>query len=40
MGTTQNALYKVLYDARKRLKKRMEAAGISPKEMLQVLDEG
>jgi RNA polymerase sigma-70 factor (ECF subfamily) len=40
MGTTQNALYKVLYDARKRLKKRMEAAGISPKEMLQVFDEG
>ena len=40
MGTTQNALYKVLYDARKRLKKRMEAAAISPKEMLQVLDEG
>ena len=40
MGTTQNALYKVLYDARKRLKKRMEAAGISPKEMLEVFDEG
>jgi RNA polymerase sigma-70 factor (ECF subfamily) len=40
MGTTQNALYKVLYDARKRLKKRMEAVGISPKEMLQVFDEG
>src|SRR5919107_4579379 len=40
MGTTQNALYKVLHDARKRLKRRMEAAGISPKEMLQVFDEG
>ena len=40
MGTTQNALYKVLHDARKRLKRRMEAAGISPKEMLEVFDEG
>ncbi len=40
MGTTQNALYKVLHDARKRLKRRMEAAGISPREMLEVFDEG
>jgi RNA polymerase sigma-70 factor, ECF subfamily len=40
MGTTQNALYKVLHHARKRLKRRMEAAGISPKEMLEVFDEG
>ena len=40
MGTTPNALYKVLHDARKRLKRRMEAAGISPKEMLEVFDEG
>ena len=40
MGTTQNALYKVLHDARKRLKGRMEAAGISPKEMLEVFEEG
>jgi RNA polymerase sigma-70 factor (ECF subfamily) len=40
MGTTQNALYKVLYDARKRLKRRMEVAGISPKEMLEVFEEG
>jgi RNA polymerase sigma-70 factor, ECF subfamily len=40
MGTTQNALYKVLHDARKRLKRRMEAAGISPKEMLEVFAEG
>jgi len=40
MGTTQNALYKVLHDARKRLKRRMEAAGISPKEVLEVFDEG
>jgi RNA polymerase sigma-70 factor, ECF subfamily len=40
MGTNQNALYKLLHDARKRLKRRMEAAGISPKEMLEVFDEG
>src|SRR5918993_18835 len=29
MGTTQNALYKVLHDARRKLKRRMEAAGIA-----------
>src|SRR3712207_4480498 len=40
MGTNQNALYKLLHDARKKLKRRMEAAGISPKEMLEVFDEG
>ena len=40
MGTNQNALYKLLHDARKRLKRRMEAAGISPREMLEVFDEG
>ena len=40
MGTNQNALYKLLHDARKRLKRRMEVAGISPKEMLEVFDEG
>jgi RNA polymerase sigma factor (sigma-70 family) len=40
MGTNQNALYKVLHDARKRLKRRMEAAGISPREALAAFDEG
>jgi RNA polymerase sigma-70 factor, ECF subfamily len=40
MGTNQNALYKVLHDARKRLKRRMEAAGISSKEVLAAFDEG
>ena len=40
MNTNQNALYKVLHDARKRLKGRMEAAGISPREALEAFDEG
>jgi RNA polymerase sigma-70 factor, ECF subfamily len=40
MGTTQNALYKLLYDARKRLKRQMEAAGLSAEEVLAVFDEG
>jgi RNA polymerase sigma-70 factor, ECF subfamily len=40
MGTNQNALYKLLHDARRRLKRRMEAMGISPKEVLAVFDEG
>jgi RNA polymerase sigma-70 factor (ECF subfamily) len=30
MGTNQNALYKLLHDARKKLKRRVEAAGLSP----------
>ena len=40
MGTTQNALYKLLHDARKKLKRQMEAAGLSAKEVLAVFDEG
>ena len=40
MGTNQNALYKLLHDARKKLKRQMEAAGISSKEVLAVFDEG
>jgi len=40
MGTNQNALYKLLHDARKKLKRRMEAAGLSPQEVLAVFDEG
>jgi RNA polymerase sigma-70 factor (ECF subfamily) len=40
MGTNQNALYKLLHDARKKLKGRMEAAGISSKEVLEVFGEG
>jgi RNA polymerase sigma-70 factor (ECF subfamily) len=40
MGTNQNALYKLLHDARRRLKRRMEAAGLSPKEVLALFEEG
>jgi RNA polymerase sigma factor (sigma-70 family) len=40
MGTNQNALYKLLHDARRRLKRRMEAAGLSPQEVLATFDEG
>ena len=40
MNTNQNALYKLLHDARKKLKGRMEAAGISPSEALAAFDEG
>jgi RNA polymerase sigma-70 factor (ECF subfamily) len=40
MGTNQNALYKLLHDARKKLKRQMEAADISAKEALAVFDEG
>jgi RNA polymerase sigma-70 factor (ECF subfamily) len=40
MGTNQNALYKLLHDARRRLKRRMEAAGLSPKEVLGLFEEG
>jgi len=40
MGTTQNALYKLLHDARRKLKRRMKAAGLSPQEVLAVFEEG
>jgi RNA polymerase sigma-70 factor, ECF subfamily len=40
MGTNQNAHYKLLHDAHRRLKRRMEAAGLSPKEVLAVFEEG
>jgi RNA polymerase sigma-70 factor, ECF subfamily len=40
MGTNQNALYKLLHDARKKLKLRMEAVGLSPHEMLAAFDAG
>jgi RNA polymerase sigma-70 factor, ECF subfamily len=40
MGTNQNALYKLLHDARKKLKRQMEASGLSAKEVLAVFDEG
>ncbi|HIC89848.1 MAG TPA: sigma-70 family RNA polymerase sigma factor [Anaerolineae bacterium] len=34
MGTNRNALYKLLYDARQRLQKRMMAEGLSPQDVL------
>jgi RNA polymerase sigma-70 factor (ECF subfamily) len=40
MGTNRNALYKLLHDARKRLKERMEAEGLSPQEVLGAFGEG
>jgi RNA polymerase sigma-70 factor, ECF subfamily len=40
MGTNQNALYKLLHDARKKLKRQMEASGLSAKEVLALFDEG
>src|SRR5918995_421444 len=40
MGTNQNALYKLVHDARKKLKRQMEASGLSAREVLAVFDEG
>lgn len=40
MGTNRNALYKLLHDARKKLKKRIEAEGLSPGEVLEAIGEG
>ena len=40
MGTNQNALYKLLHDARKKLKLRMEAVGLPPQEVLAAFDAG
>jgi RNA polymerase sigma-70 factor (ECF subfamily) len=40
MGTNQNALYKLLHDARKRLKLRMEAVGLAPQDVLAAFEEG
>ncbi len=34
MGTNRNALYKLLHDTRKRIKKELEKRGISPEEIL------
>ena len=40
LGTERNALYKLLHDARLRLKKRMEREGLSVEEMLSMFDKG
>ncbi len=39
MNTNRNALYKLLHDARRRLKARLEAMGLSPGEVLGVFQE-
>jgi hypothetical protein len=38
MGTNRSDLYKLLHDARKRLKSRMEAEGLSLEEVLAAFD--
>jgi RNA polymerase sigma-70 factor, ECF subfamily len=38
MGTNRNALYKLLYDARKRLKRRMVAEDLLPRDVLGALE--
>jgi RNA polymerase sigma-70 factor, ECF subfamily len=40
MGTNQNALYKLLHDARRKLKRQMEVAGLPPQEVLAAFAEG
>lgn len=40
IDTNRNALYKLLYDARKKLKKRIEAEGLSSGEVLEAIGEG
>jgi RNA polymerase sigma-70 factor (ECF subfamily) len=40
MGTNRNALYKLMHDARRRLKKRMEAEGLSAQDVLGSIGEG
>ena len=40
MSTNRNALYKLLHDARKRLKTRLEEEGLSPEDVLAAFDAG
>lgn len=40
LGTNRNALYKMLHDARLRLKKRLEKEGLTPQEVLSVFEQG
>ena len=40
MNTNRNALYKLLHDARKRLRRRMSAEMLSPQDVLGAFDEG
>ena len=38
LGTNRNALYKLIHDARVRLKKRLETEGLSPQDVLDVFE--
>ncbi len=40
MGTTRNALYKLLHDARLRLKQRMAEEGLSTEDVLSIFEQG
>jgi RNA polymerase sigma-70 factor (ECF subfamily) len=40
LGMNRNALYKLMHDARLRLKKRLEKDGLSPQEVLSVFEKG
>ncbi|MDQ3862418.1 MAG: sigma-70 family RNA polymerase sigma factor, partial [Actinomycetota bacterium] len=40
MGTNQNALYKLLHDARRKLKGQMQDAGLPAQEVLPAFEEG
>jgi RNA polymerase sigma-70 factor (ECF subfamily) len=40
MGSNRNALYKLLHDARKRLKSRLEEEGLSPDDVLAAFEPG
>ncbi|GMR10241.1 MAG: sigma-70 family RNA polymerase sigma factor [Anaerolineae bacterium] len=40
MGTNRNALYKLLHDARQRLKSRLEEEGLSPEDLLATFESG
>jgi RNA polymerase sigma-70 factor (ECF subfamily) len=39
MGTNRNALYKIMHDARLRLKKRMEKEGLTPQDVLSMFEQ-
>ena len=39
LGTNRNALYKMMHDARLRLKKRLEKEGLTPQEVLSVFEQ-
>jgi RNA polymerase sigma-70 factor (ECF subfamily) len=40
MGTNRNALYKLLHDARQRMKARLEEEGLSPEDVLAAFEAG